>query len=105
MNNIFKKLRQRIINKAPQIVRLLSPNYFKLSQDPSNPNKTTGEKLIEEKTDTIRGVYMHIHKCGGTSLISAFKNHPAIISCNSRPCNLTESTGRERIPDSNAEIA
>lgn len=97
---IFNTQRQRILKKfTPQIARLLTSIFFRFSKFPSNPYKSTGEKLIKEKIDTIRGIYMHIHKCGGTSLISAFKNNPAIISCTPRPCNLAESTGRERIPD------
>jgi len=59
----------------------------------------SGEALIEAKSHRIRGVYMHIHKCAGTSLIDAFETVPEVICCVARPGNFDRRTGRERIPE------
>lgn len=59
----------------------------------------SGEALIESKSHRIRGVYMHIHKCAGTSLIDALETVPEVICCVARPGNFDRRTGRERIPD------
>ncbi|MCK7591244.1 sulfotransferase family protein [Subsaxibacter sp. CAU 1640] len=60
---------------------------------------TLGTELLLSKGDNIKGIFMHIHKCAGTSLIEAFEHHPAVVSCVARPGNFPNRTGRELIPD------
>lgn len=58
-----------------------------------------GESILQSKSATVRGIFMHIHKCAGTSLIDAFETRPEVVSCVARPGNFPRRTGRERIPD------
>ena len=39
----------------------------------------SGEETLAKKSATVKGIFMHIHKCAGTSLIDAFELAPEII--------------------------
>lgn len=78
----------------PVVYRFL----LKIRQKIRNDTQPSGEQLIKEKSTSICAIYMHIHKCGGTSLMDAIKKHPQIIACAARPGNFPIRTGRNRIP-------
>lgn len=58
-----------------------------------------GTELIERKIDDIEFIFMHIHKCGGTSFIEAIEGSPNAICCASIPGDYSGRTGRDLIPD------
>ena len=58
-----------------------------------------GDQLLKQKKETVRGIFMHIHKCAGSSMIDAFASNPSIISCIARPGVFPGRTGRELIPN------
>ena len=58
-----------------------------------------GTKVLQEKSETADTVFVHIHKCAGTSLIEALALSPRVICCVARPGDFPNRTGRERIPD------
>lgn len=59
----------------------------------------TGEKLLFERHESITGIFMHVHKCAGTSFITAISNCPELISVVARPGNFPMRTGMERVPE------
>lgn len=75
---------KKIIGLAKSVLKTPTPN---------------GDILIKKKKETIRGVFVHIHKCAGSSLIDAFVENPYVISCISRPGIFPGRAGREQIPD------
>ncbi|MEO1051062.1 MAG: sulfotransferase family 2 domain-containing protein [Bacteroidota bacterium] len=64
----------------------------------SNP-KPDGNWLIQQKNQSALGIFVHIHKCAGSSLVQAFIDNPHVISCIARPGIFPGRTGREKIPD------
>ena len=60
---------------------------------------TLGAQLLQEKALSVSAIFMHIHKCSGTSLIDAIEKRPVVISCAARAVDFPGRTGRERIPD------
>jgi hypothetical protein len=58
-----------------------------------------GSELIEDKLADIKFIFMHIHKCAGTSLIEALENSPNAIGCASVAGDYPGRTGRDLIPD------
>ena len=60
---------------------------------------TLGAQLLQEKAFSVRAIFVHIHKCAGSSLIDAIEKRPELISCAARAGNFPSRTGRERIPD------
>ncbi|MCC5844285.1 MAG: sulfotransferase family 2 domain-containing protein [Verrucomicrobia bacterium] len=62
-------------------------------------NPDLGSQRIQMNRTQIKAIYMHIHKCAGTSLIKNFETNPKIISCSARPGDYPNRTGRELIPD------
>jgi hypothetical protein len=61
--------------------------------------KSMGTELIERKKDDINAVFMHIHKCAGTSIAKAVENSPNVITCGSLAGDYPGRTGRDSIPD------
>jgi hypothetical protein len=59
-----------------------------------------GSELIEDKLADIKFIFMHIHKCAGTSLIEALESSPNTICCASIPGDYPGRTGRNLIPSS-----
>lgn len=60
---------------------------------------TLGSARIAQNADQIRGVFVHIHKCAGTSVINRLQARPETICCVARPGDFDGRTGRELIPD------
>ncbi len=94
--NMYKKLLQELM---PPVAWRFSGRFLKSINKRITHQQPTGEVLIEKKAESVRGIFIHIHKCAGSSLINAFINNPVVISCIARPGNFPGRTGRERIPD------
>lgn len=90
-------MQYRFYNLIHSKVLRFKRNLF--SKTDNKENFISGEELLKKKADSVKGIYMHVHKCAGTSLIEAFERSPKVISCTSRPGNFLKRTGRERIPD------
>lgn len=59
-----------------------------------------GSELLAEKSGNIQFIFMHIHKCGGTSFLEAIAGMPNGICCGSLLGDHPLRTGRDLIPDS-----
>lgn len=62
------------------------------------PPPPSGEQLLRDKQATCQAIFVHVHKCAGTSLIKVLEAHPKIVCMAPRPGNFPGRTGRERIP-------
>lgn len=80
----------------PLLSRNLSAVVKSFSPEPELP--PLGSEVIAQNRSRIRGIFMHIHKCAGTSLIHIFETIPEVISCAARPGNFPARTGWEAIP-------
>jgi hypothetical protein len=69
-------------------------NFSKIAVPPN------GQEILKKNIGDIRGIFMHVHKCAGTSLITSIIKSDTVISCAARPGNFPGKTGRELIPDS-----
>ena len=58
-----------------------------------------GSEVLEEKQQTVDTIFVHVHKCAGTSLIETLSTSPHVICCVARPGDFPNRTGRERIPN------
>lgn len=92
----YKKLLQ---NLFPPLAWQLSKNVIRRIGINFNRRLPDGQSLIEEKINSANGIFVHIHKCAGSSMIDAFAHNPNILSCISRPGSFPGRTGRELIPD------
>ena len=79
--------------------RFLSRLRRQIGDRNSRFRSSTGVDLLEEKSASVRGIFMHVHKCAGTSLIAALEKYPGVVSCVARPGNFPMRAGRNRIPD------
>lgn len=59
----------------------------------------TGRDLLMEDTCPDKRIYVHIHKCAGTSLYQTLRKYPGFICCVARPGNFPYRMGREYIDD------
>ena len=83
----------------PPIFWRMAKDLNKLTQSVITKPKPNGDWLIHQKHESVRGIFVHIHKCAGSSLIDAFIDNPHVISCIARPGVFPGRTGREKIPD------
>ena len=84
---------------TPPIAWELSKSIVGLVKKGITTQIPDGDRLIETKSQSVRGVFVHIHKCAGTSLVEAFADNPHVISCLARPGVFPGRTGRAHIPD------
>lgn len=74
-------------------------NDFRLPR-PGKEEKPLGSALIVERADSCRAIFVHVHKCAGTSLISQLSMKSEVLSCAARPGDYPGRSGREYFPDS-----
>lgn len=76
-----------------KITQFFSKKDYDFYQD-----KKLGSELIAEKGSNIKAIFMHIHKCAGTSVISAIEKNHSVISCVARPGDFPIRTSIDYIP-------
>ena len=82
-------------------VRFLKEKIFKnkFGHTLKSHDLKKGSILLQEKELTMKVLFMHVHKCAGTSLIETLANKSEYIACSSRPGDFPGRTGKEYIDD------
>ena len=63
-------------------------------------NEATGLDLIRRDPDRDKVIYVHIHKCAGTSIRKTLGEYPNFVCCVARPGNFPSRLSRNYIDDS-----
>lgn len=59
----------------------------------------SGVDLLQDDPCTEKKIFMHIHKCAGTSMYRTLSGFPGFVCCVARPGNFPQRLSREYIPD------
>lgn len=92
MKNYICSYPGRMVRRVRRAVRFRD-NYT------DHSSGTKGSKLIQKKLGKIQFIFVHIHKCAGTSFIEAIEKSPNAICCASIPGDYMGRTGRNLIPE------
>ena len=92
----FKKI---VYDLTPPLAWRSTKRLVEGIRSKKNFNTPDGASLIRHKKESVKGVFVHIHKCAGTSLIDSFVENPYLISCIARPGVFPGRTGRDEIPN------
>lgn len=70
-----------------------------LPENVTTPNISTKEFYYEYDSSARKYIFMHIHKCAGTSMWQTLQGYPGFLCCIARPGKFPHGLSREYIED------